>query len=89
MTATVKAAFEEAFEYIQSDPEANLGTWGKNNPDKFYPLASKLIPLDIQGTVTHIIQPKLSLSHEAELIIDQLEDVIDDPAHLLPAPETA
>jgi len=48
---TVKAAFGEAFENLQSDPECNLETWGRANPKEFYQLASKLIPTEIDATV--------------------------------------
>lgn len=51
LTATVKAAFEEAFALLQDDEEANLVAWAVKNPTEFYKLASKLIPADmnVQG----------------------------------------
>lgn len=48
-TATVKEAFAEAFEILQSDEESNLIQWGKENTTEFYKLASKLIPLQVSG----------------------------------------
>lgn len=64
VTQTVKDAFKEAFDIIQEDNAANLGTWGRMNPDKFYPLAAKLIPIDSNVSGTMNIQwplPKTEL----------------------------
>lgn len=54
LTRTVKEAFQEAFDHLQSHPNANLKAWGAKNPDKFYPIASKLIPIDtnVQGNMS-------------------------------------
>lgn len=46
ITRTVREAFQEAFAVVNQGPSA-LSVWGKENPDKFYLLASKLIPTDI------------------------------------------
>ncbi len=46
VTATVREAFAEAFALVNQGPTA-LAEWGKENPDKFYLLASKLIPTDL------------------------------------------
>ena len=53
LTRTVREAFEEAFEELQKDPAAPhaLGPWAKKNPDKFYLLAQKLIPTQVQAQV--------------------------------------
>lgn len=46
ITRTVREAFVEAFAEVNKGPTA-LAEWGKGNPDKFYLLASKLIPTDL------------------------------------------
>jgi len=46
-TKLVKEVFAEVFENMQTDPDANLLAWGKENPTEFYKLASKLIPIQI------------------------------------------
>jgi hypothetical protein len=53
-TATVREAFEHAFQMLQEDDRANLATWGRANPTEFYRLAAKLIPtnLNISGDIT-------------------------------------
>lgn len=51
LTKTVKEAFESAFNALQDDPRANLLTWGRANPGYFYPLAAKLIPTELKGTI--------------------------------------
>lgn len=44
-TRTIREAWIEAFELVNlSIP---LHEWGAQNPDKFYPLATKLIPIDV------------------------------------------
>ncbi len=48
-TASIKAAFEEAFNYLQQSDVASLRVWATQNPTEFYKLASKLIPLHVQG----------------------------------------
>jgi hypothetical protein len=58
ITQSVRERFVEAFDKLQSDEDVNLVAWAKNNPDDFYKLASKLIPLDVavQGGMTlHVI----------------------------------
>lgn len=44
-TASVKAALQEAFEGM-GGVEA-LKTWGKDNPQLFYPIWSKLLPTEM------------------------------------------
>lgn len=44
---TVLAAFNE----IQKDKNANIVTWGKQNPKDFYNIAAKLIPTEITAKV--------------------------------------
>ena len=58
LTRTVRQAFEEAFEVLQADqsqPYA-LAPWGMKNPDKFYLLAAKLIPVQVQAQVDDVTQ---------------------------------
>lgn len=49
LTRTVREAFEQAFEIIQGDQDANLVTWARQNPTDFYRLAAKLIPTDVNA----------------------------------------
>lgn len=58
LTRTVRQAFEEAFELLQEDPTKPhaLGPWGMKNPDKFYLLAAKLIPVQVQAQVDDVTQ---------------------------------
>lgn len=51
LTKSVKEAFEIAFNQLQSDKEANLATWAKDNTTEFYKLAAKLIPTSLSGEV--------------------------------------
>lgn len=46
VTATVRQSFTEAFHHVNQGP-SSLAQWGRANPDKFYPLAAKLIPIDV------------------------------------------
>lgn len=48
-TKLVKDVFAEAFNELQDDEDANLSSWGKQNPTEFYKLASKLIPIQMAG----------------------------------------
>lgn len=50
ITRTVREAFTEAFAAVNQGPSA-LAAWGKANPDKFYPLATKLIPTEVTGSI--------------------------------------
>lgn len=56
VTKTVRAAFEEAFNGLQSDPDhpAHLANWSRKNPDKFYLLAQKLIPTQVAATIDDV-----------------------------------
>lgn len=46
-TASIKDAFKQAFEGMGGAQA--LQSWGAENPNLFYPLASKLIPAEIVG----------------------------------------
>lgn len=56
LTKTVKQAFEEAFNALQADPGKPyaLAEWGKKQPDKFYLIASKLIPTKVEAEVDDV-----------------------------------
>ena len=43
---TVKETVLNAFNDLQSDPVANIKSWGKENPKDFYNIAAKLIPTE-------------------------------------------
>jgi hypothetical protein len=45
ITRTVREAWVEAFELVNE--RIPLHEWGAANPEKFYPLATKLIPIDV------------------------------------------
>jgi len=51
-TASIKAAFLEAFER-RGGAEA-LVTWAETNETEFYKLASKLIPTEVNAAVTMV-----------------------------------
>lgn len=52
LTRAVKDAFQAAFEDLQGDENNNLLSWAQANPTDFYKLASKLIPSEINASVT-------------------------------------
>lgn len=45
ISKTMKEAFKEAFEQLGGVPK--LVEWAEKNPDKFYPLVARLLPVDI------------------------------------------
>lgn len=51
LSGEVKDAFVKAFHYIQTDETSKLNNWAKKNPDKFYPLISKLFPTEIEANI--------------------------------------
>jgi len=51
LTRTVKETVLAVFNDMQQDPKANLLTWGKANPNLFYPIAAKLIPTELKGEI--------------------------------------
>ena len=55
--AQVKETFAKAFHELQknADSKHNLVNWAKANPDKFYPIAAKFIPLEVMGEMEHRI----------------------------------
>lgn len=69
-TRAVKETFEKVFDAIQDDGLANLESWAKENPDKFYPLAAKLIPAEITGQIqiVPVLNVLTSRADDAKLI---------------------
>jgi len=54
VTASMKEAFREAFDEL-GGAEA-LAKWAKEDPKTFYQLASKLIPVQLQGEVSGALE---------------------------------
>lgn len=52
---TVRETLLDVFNDLQKDPAYRLTAWAKQDLTEFYKLAGKLIPLEISGTVEHII----------------------------------
>ncbi len=53
LNGEIKESFVKAFHMLQkndNDPAA-LVPWAKANPDKFYPLISKLFPTEIDASI--------------------------------------
>lgn len=57
-TRNVREQFQHAFELIGGIPR--LAHWAHQNPDKFFPLYSKLIPTQVSGEGGGPIQIQLS-----------------------------
>lgn len=55
-TASIKDAFRLAFDAIGGTDA--LAAWARENPTDFYKLAARLIPVEIQGKVTHAVTAK-------------------------------
>ena len=51
VTATVKAALEDAFEGIGG--VENLMTWAQANPTEFYKLYVRMLPLELRAELNH------------------------------------
>lgn len=85
LTQSTREVIQMAFDGI-GGVDALMG-WAIENKTEFYKIYSKLLPQDVSlnATIT-ITQPKLALSHEAGIVIDQFED---EPADLLLTSETA
>lgn len=52
ITKTVKERVLDTFNSLQEDNRANLTQWAKENPTEFYKIAAKLIPTEVDATVT-------------------------------------
>lgn len=59
-TASMKEAFREAFDELGGAPA--LAKWAEKNPGEFYKLASKLIPVQLQGELAGA----LKIIHKSE-----------------------
>jgi hypothetical protein len=61
LTKTVKERVLEVFNELQTDPQANLLSWAKDEPTEFYKIAAKLIPSDInakiEGKIITVVPP--------------------------------
>lgn len=75
---TVKEAFHEAFDVIQKDPKARLDEWGRENPDKFYALVSKLIPAEITGQIQIVPVLNVQLSQLEPPTVEAIGKVVED-----------
>lgn len=67
-TKTIREAWVEAFNLVNQ--RIPLHEWGAANPEKFYPLATKLIPID----VTSGDKPIAPSAIRVELIAPSIED---------------
>ena len=67
-TKTVREAWIEAFALVNE--RIPLHEWGAANPEKVYPLATKLIPID----VTSCDKPIAPSAIRVELIAPSIED---------------
>lgn len=67
-TKTIREAWVEAFNLVNE--RIPLHEWGAANPEKFYPLATKLIPID----VTSGDKPIAPSAIRVELIAPSIED---------------
>jgi len=54
VTVSMKDAFREAFD--ETGGAEGLAAWAKKNPTEFYKLASKLIPVQLQGEVSGALE---------------------------------
>lgn len=61
-TASVKAALVEAFDKLGGVP--SLVAWGKAEPDKFYPLWARMLPLDVAHSGSVSLESLVAQSHE-------------------------
>lgn len=77
-TAEMKAAILEVFTLLQRDNGRpySLAEWAKTNPDKFYPLASRLIPSEarIDSRIAAVSERALEELSSAELTAIILAD---------------
>lgn len=67
-TKTIREAWVEAFNLVNQ--QIPLHEWGAANPEKFYPLATKLIPID----VTSGDKPIAPSAIRVELIAPSIEE---------------
>lgn len=55
LTRTVRDTVLAAFNELQDDPKANIVAWAKKQPGLFYQIAAKLIPTEINATLSEKI----------------------------------
>jgi hypothetical protein len=60
LTKSAKEAFAQAFDDMGGT--AGLVAWGRKNPDDFYKLYAKLIPIDITSGGERLIPPSINLA---------------------------
>lgn len=68
VTATVKAAFKEAFDELGGVPA--LVGWARSNETEFYKLASKLIPTEIANPQGEAFKLESALPDEDRALLD-------------------
>jgi hypothetical protein len=63
-TLSVREAVLAAFQDANADPKhpANLKVFSKNNPDEFNKIAARLIPTEVNATISEV---KLSVNRKA------------------------
>ena len=71
VTRTVREAFTEAFAIVDQGATA-LAVWGAENPEKFYTLATKLIPSTVEATVTVALLPQAERDKRAAELLARL-----------------
>jgi hypothetical protein len=86
-TRSIREAFVEAFDELGGAPA--LARWGRENPNLFYPLASKLIPTEITGAngsplVGVVVLPALGAPSSSPDALSALRQ--GDGASALPIP---
>ena len=84
MGLDVKEAFMKAFHFAQLDDRSKLQNWAVNNPDKFYPLIAKFVPIDIDVTNKNI---NVNISMYANERLEHTEGEIIEHVGLTPALE--
>lgn len=55
LTKTVKSTVLAVFNELQTDPKHSLESFAKKYPRDFYAIAARLIPLEVTGSLKHII----------------------------------
>ena len=75
---TLKEAFREAFDKLQTEDKVNLFEWGKANPDKFYTLISKLFPVELVGKNGEPIQFIVNIGTEDKIKAEEEKKAIEE-----------
>lgn len=53
-TIGVKETVLHAFIALQEDPKVNIQEFGRTNPVEFYKIAAKLIPTEVNATISEV-----------------------------------